>query len=75
MRFGLLDGCDDHDGLLLLRLLAQESREVGLFSRSGIRCRLDWLTVSLEEATCFEHYGNSLRRRKGMERSARRSCR
>lgn len=35
VEIGLLDGRDDHDGLLL-RLLAQESRQAGLLSRREV---------------------------------------
>jgi hypothetical protein len=58
---GLLDGCDDHGGLLGL-LLAQGNRQVaceGLF-RSVIGSSLGWLAVSVEKATSLEHDGNSL---------------
>ena len=57
-KIGLLDGCDDHGGLLRL-LLAQGSRQVaceGLF-RSVIGSRLGWPAVSIETATSLEHDG------------------
>jgi hypothetical protein len=58
-KIGLLDGCDDHGGLL--RLLFGAGKQVdnvceGLF-RSVIGSSLGWLAVSVEKATSLEDDG------------------